>query len=220
MKVLVACEESQAVCLAFRQAGHEAYSCDLQECSGGHPEWHIIGDAIQEAYSGKYDMLIAHPPCTLLSKAGARWMYQGGRLNAERLAEARRAAEFFRLLLAAPAKYKAIENPEPMRVVRLPPASQAIQPFEFGHPYSKKTLLWLVGLPQLRPTNRLRTYAPYLPSNTGGKARGQKATPGISGAKMRSKTFPGIAAAMAAQWGDPERLARQWVQQSLFQQAA
>jgi hypothetical protein len=215
MRVLVACEESQAVCLAFRAAGHEAYSCDLQACSGGHPEYHIQGDAIVEAYSGKYDLLIAHPPCTMLSKAGARWMYKGGRLNAQRLSQARAAAQLFRLLLEAPARYKAIENPEPLRVVGLPPHTQAIQPYEFGHPYSKKTLLWLVGLPKLKPTQRVSDYVPYLPSNTGGAARGQRATPGISGAKARSKTFPGIAAAMAAQWGDEARLSRLPFQASL-----
>ncbi len=215
MRVLIACEESQAVCRAFRAAGHEAYSCDLQACSGGHPEWHIQGDAIQEAYSGTYDMLIAHPPCTLLSKAGARHMYAGGRLNQQRLAQAREAAAFFRLLLGAPVRHKAIENPAPLRVVGLPPHSQAIQPYEHGHGYSKKTLLWLVGLPLLVPTKRVAEYVPYLPSNTGGAARGQKATPGISGAKARSKTFAGIAAAMAAQWGSPARLARLATQQAL-----
>jgi len=201
MRVLVACEESQAVCLAFRALGHDAYSCDLQPCSGGYPQYHIKGDAIKEAYSGKYDMIIAHPPCTKLSKAGARWMYQGGQLNQARLAEAQEAARFFRLLLDAPARYKAIENPAPLRVAGLPAHSQAIQPYQFGHPFSKKTLLWLIGLPMLRPTQVLTEYAPYLPSNTGGAARGQKATAGISGAKARSKTFAGIAAAMAEQWG-------------------
>lgn len=215
MRVLIACEESQAVCLAFRAHGHEAFSCDLQACSGGRPEYHIQGDAITEAYTGSYDLIIAHPPCTMLSKAGARWMYEGGRLNASRLAEAKQAARFFRLLLDAPAKHKAIENPEPLRVAGLPPFTQAIQPYEYGHPYSKKTLLWLVGLPMLEPTHRVAQYVPYLPSNTGGAARGHKATPGVSGAKQRSKTFPGIAAAMAAQWGDPARLARLSIQQTL-----
>ncbi|MGY3091102.1 hypothetical protein ACVWYF_004166 [Hymenobacter sp. UYAg731] len=215
MKVLIACEESQAVCIAFRAAGHEAYSCDLQVCSGGRPEWHIQGDAVAEAYSGGYDLLIAHPPCTLLSKAGARHMYAGGRLNQQRLAAAREAVGFFRQLLDAPIRYKAIENPEPLRVVSLPPHSQAIQPYEHGHGYSKKTLLWLVGLPLLEPTNRVAEYVPYLPSNTGGAARGHKATPGVSRAKQRSKTFAGIANAMAAQWGDPARLARLATQQTL-----
>jgi hypothetical protein len=215
MRVLVACEESQAVALAFRAQGHEAYSCDLQACSGGYPEYHIVGDAIEQAYSGKWDMIIAHPPCTLLSKAGARWMYQGGQINSERLQEAKAAVRFFRLLLDAPARYKAIENLEPLRIVGLPAATQAIQPFQFGHPFSKKTLLWLVGLPPLKPTQVLRAYTPYLPSNTGGASRGQKATAGISGAKARSKTFSGIAAAMAQQWGDPARLASTSIQACL-----
>jgi len=204
MKVLVACEESQEVCKAFRDLGIEAYSCDLQECSGGYPEWHIIGDAITEAYSGKYDVMIAHPPCTYMSKAGARWMFpKAGSISAPRYQKAMAAKEFFLKLLDAPIKYIAVENPLPLKVVGLPEPAQIIQPYEYGHPYSKKTLLWLKGLPKLKPTNVLPQYNPFLPSNTGGVNRGQKYSRGIAkNAKEASKTFSGIAEAMASQWSE------------------
>ena len=142
MRILVACEESQEVTKAFRELGHEAYSCDIQDCSGGHPEWHIKGDAIKEAYSGKYDMMIAHPPCTYLSKAGARWMYPtAGNLCKKRYQKAMEAKDFFMKMINAPIEYIAVENPTPLKVVDLPKHTQAIQPYEYGHPYSKRTLL-------------------------------------------------------------------------------
>ena len=215
MRVLVACEESQAVTIAFRKLGHEAFSCDLQECSGGHPEWHIIGDALKEAYSGKYDLMIAHPPCTYMSKAGARWMYPKAKiLNLDRLKLAIEAKDFFMKLLNAPIEYIAIENPLPLKVVKLPKETQIIQPYEYGHLYSKKTLLWLKNLPILIPTDIQRNYTPYLPSNTGGKKRGQKYNRGISkNAKESSKTFIGIANAMATQWND---LSKMSIQTKLF----
>ena len=201
-KVLIACEESQAVCIAFRALGIEAYSCDIQECSGGHPEWHIIGDAIEEAYSGKYDMMIAHPPCTYMSKAGARWMYPtAGNLDLNRYKKAIQAKDFFMKLMNAPIKYIAVENPVPLKIVELPIYTQVIQPYEYGHSYSKKTLLWLKNLPQLKPTKIVENYKPYLPSNTGGAKRGQKHSRGTAkNAKESSKTFDGIAKAMAEQW--------------------
>ena len=106
MKVLIACEESQEVCKAFRTLGYEAYSCDIQEQSGGYPEWHIQGDALEEAYSGKYTLMIAHPPCTYLSKAGARWMYlTAGNLNQERYEKAMDGKDFFMKMLNAPIKH-------------------------------------------------------------------------------------------------------------------
>jgi hypothetical protein len=202
MRVLVACEESQAVTIEFRKLGHEAFSCDIQECSGEHPEWHIKGDAIKEAYSGKYDLMIAHPPCTYMSKAGARWMYPtAGNLSEERLLKAIDAKYFFMKLINAPIKYIAVENPTPLKVVGLPIHSQSIQPYEYGHPYSKKTLLWLKNLEPLKPTKIIKEYKPYLPSNTGGKKRGQSFNKGISkNSKESSKTFKGIAEAMAMQW--------------------
>jgi hypothetical protein len=202
IKILVACEESQSVTKAFRKLGYEAYSCDIQECSGGKPEWHILGDAIKEAYSGKYDLMIAHPPCTYMSKAGARWMYpNAGNIDNNRLKLALDAKDFFMKLLNAPIKYIAVENPFPLKVVELPKESQTIQPFEYGHNYSKKTLLWLKNLPLLKPTDIKSEYTPYLPSNTGGKNRNQSYSRGISkNSKESSKTFQGIADAMAKQW--------------------
>lgn len=202
-KVLIACEESQAVCIEFRKIGFEAFSCDIQDCSGGHPEWHIKGDAIKEAYAGNYDLIIAHPPCTFMSKAGARWMYPtAGNVCPERLQKAKEAKEFFMQLLNAPAKHIAVENPEPLKVVGLPEKTQTIQPYEHGDPFSKKTLLWLKSLPNIVPTSIVIDYKPFLPSNTGGGRRGQKAVfTNVSSQKHRSKTFPGIAKAMAEQWG-------------------
>jgi hypothetical protein len=203
MKILIACEESQEVCKAFRELGFESYSCDLQECSGGKPEWHIKGDAVKEAYSGKYDMMIAHPPCTYMSRAGARWMYPtAGNLSQERFNKAMEAKDLFMKLLNAPIPYIAVENPTPLKVVGLPKQSQAVQPYEYGHPYSKRTLLWLKNLPLLEPTDIKSNYKPYLPSNTGGKKRGQSYSRGVSkNAKESSKTFSGVAKAMAEQWG-------------------
>ena len=202
MKVLIACEESQTVTKEFRKIGIEAYSCDIQECSGGHPEWHIKGDAIAEAYSGKYDMMIAHPPCTFMSKAGARWMFPtAGNLSEERFEKSQEAKDFFMKMLNAPIKYIAVENPTPLKVVGLPMHTQAVQPYEYGHPYSKRTLLWLKNLKPLNPTEIIENYTPYLPSNTGGKKRGQSYSRGISkNAKESSKTFQGVARAMATQW--------------------
>ena len=202
MKILIACEESQEVCKAFRELGFEAYSCDIQECSGDKPEWHIKGDAVAEAYSGKYAMMIAHPPCTYISKAGARWMYPtAGNLSQERFKKAMGAKDFFMKLLNAPIPYIAIENPTPLKVVGLPKESQAVQPYEYGHPYSKRTLLWLKNLPLLTPTEIVSNYKPYLPSNTGGKKRGQKFKFKNISQKESSKTFTGIAKAMGEQWG-------------------
>jgi len=202
MKILVACEESQEVTKAFRELGHEAFSCDLQECSGGKPEWHIVGDALKEAYSGKYDMMIAHPPCTYMSRAGARWMYPtSGNISKERLDLATKAKDFFLKLLNAPIDKIAIENPLPLKIVGLPTPSDIIQPYEHGHPFSKKTYLWLKNLPPLMHTYFISEYKPFLPSNTGGKKRGQKFTYVNISQKDSSKTFLGIAKAMAEQWG-------------------
>jgi hypothetical protein len=208
MKVLVACEESQAVTIEFRKLGHEAFSCDLQECSGGHLEWHIQGDAVAEAYSGKYDLMIAHPPCTYISRAGARWMYpKAGTICNDRYNKALDAKQLFLKFINAPIKHIAIENPTPLKILRMPKYSQAIQPYQFGEPYSKRTLLWIKNLPFLLSTNILKDYTPYLPSNTGGKKRGQSYSRGISkNAKESSKTFPGIAKAMAEQWGNITKL--------------
>lgn len=227
MRVLVACEESQAVTKEFRKLGHEAYSCDIIECSGGHPEWHIQGDVLPllngncefwtkdrdgrgvgwHFIQGKWDIIIAHPPCTYMSKAGARWMYPtAGNISRERLAKAMEAKEFFLKILNADCDRIAIENPRPLKVVELPKPSQVIQPYQFGHSYSKATCLWLKGLPLLEPTEVLTEYKPYCPSNTGGVTRGQSYNKGgairaADDCVNRSKTFDGIAKAMAEQWG-------------------
>jgi hypothetical protein len=200
-RILIACEESQTVCKAFRAKGFEAYSCDVQECSGGHPEWHIKDDVLKHINAG-WDLVIAHPPCTYLSKAGARWLYAGGELNQQRLSLGLAAKDFFNAMLNAEAKFIAVENPTPMKVYDLPEHTQAIQPWQFGHAYSKRTLLWLKNLPMLVPTNMVKEHKPYLPSNTGGKKRGHSYSIGVSkNAKQSSKTFEGVAEAMAEQWG-------------------
>lgn len=203
MKVLVACEESQAVCKAFRAKGHEAYSCDVIECSGGHPEWHIQADAL-ELLKMKWDMVIAFPPCTYLTNAGARWLFAGGQLNKDRFQKGLKAKDFFLSFLNCDCERVAIENPVPSSVFELPEKTQVIQPYEYGHPYSKKTCLWLRGLPRLRPTCIVGEYVPYISSGTYSKTHDQKykgASRRGGSAKSRSKTFPGIAAAMADQWG-------------------
>ena len=210
MNILVACEESQRVCIAFRERGHNAFSCDIEPCSGGHPEWHIMQDVIpllngmcsfktmdgiEHPIDGKWDLIIAHPPCTYLSNAGARFLYPKGVLNEERLAKGMIAKDFFMHFVSADCDRIAIENPIPSKVYGLPPYTQTIQPWMFGHPVQKKTCLWLTGLPELQPTNvveeRQSTKIPGNWFNSGGKER----------QKNRAKTFPGIARAMAVQWG-------------------
>ena len=209
INILVACEESQRVCEAFRKLGGKAYSCDIMECSGGHPEWHIVQDVIpllngkcsfktmdgvEHSIDGKWDLIIAHPPCTYLSNAGARFLYPKGVLNEERLAKGMIAKDFFMHFYNADCDRIAIENPIPSKVYGLPPYTQTIQPWMFGHPVQKKTCLWLNGLPELQPTNvveeRQSTKIPGNWFNSGGKER----------QKNRAKTFPGIAKAMAEQW--------------------
>ena len=222
MRILVACEESQAVTIELRRLGHEAYSCDLQECSGGHPEWHIQGDALQliddaclvfATQDGhththtRWDMMIAHPPCTYLSNAGAARLYK--RIDGEsyvklsRLMEGLDAKDFFMALMNANIPKIAIENPIPSGVYRLPKYTQVIQPYEFGHPFSKKTCLWLKGLAKLKPTDvvteNIVSYVSGGSKDAHGNPRKNKGTT-IRSAKIRSKTFPGIAKAMAEQW--------------------
>src|SRR5574344_1208054 len=201
LKVWVACEESQTVCKAFRELGHEAYSCDIQDCSGGHPEWHLKQDVLPLLHQ-HWDLIIAHPPCTYMSKAGARWMYPtAGNLSEERYKLSQQAKDFFMEFYNCDCEHVAIENPVPLKVVGLPKPTQSIQPYEFGEPYSKKTLLWLKGLPLLKPTNILTEHTPWMPSNTGGFSRGQGGSRGIAhDPKTASKTFQGIADAMAKQW--------------------
>lgn len=166
MKVLVACEESQAVCIAFRKLGHEAYSCDTQECSGGHPEWHIKGDVLPlingnkpfitmdgdlHAIIGTWDLLIAFPPCTYLTNAGSVRLRIKGEINKERMAKAVEAKAFFMKFLEADCQKICVENPTPGKIHQLPQYTQAIQPWWFGHPYTKRTCLWLKNLPPPLP---------------------------------------------------------------------
>lgn len=162
MRVLVACEESQAVCIAFRKLGHEAYSCDTQECSGGHPEWHIQADVLPlingnkpfitmdgdlHAIIGTWDLLIAFPPCTYLTNAGSVRLRVKGKINEERMAKAIEAKAFFMRFLEADCQKICVENPTPGRIHQLPEYTQAIQPWWFGHPYTKRTCLWLKNPP-------------------------------------------------------------------------
>lgn len=194
MKILIACEESQEVCKAFRALGHEAYSCDVLPSSGGHPEWHIQGDVLEQLNNG-WDMMIAHPPCTYLSNAGAVHLYPKKVLNEERYKKGIIAKEFFMALVNAPIEKICVENPIPSKIYGLPKYTQIIQPYEHGHPFSKKTCLWLKGLPELKPSNvieeRQSTKVAGNWFNKGGNDRQVN----------RSKTFPGIAKAMAEQWG-------------------
>jgi hypothetical protein len=202
MKVLVACEESQAVTIELRKLGHEAYSCDIQPCSGGHPEWHLQQD-VTPLLKEDWDMIIAFPPCTYLSNAGACRLYpRKGELNLERYKKGLEAKEFFMMFYNANCPRIAVENPVSSTVFNMPKHTQEIQPYMFGHPYTKKTRLWLRGLPLLKPTNIVEPVGPYCPAGTGRKDRTKYgyAKRGED-AKNRSKTFPGIAKAMAEQWG-------------------
>lgn len=218
-KLLVACEESQRVTAAFRARGWEAYSCDIQEPSGGHPEWHIMGDClpllngnctfctmdgVEHRIDGRWDMIIGHPPCTYLTNASAVRMRVNGKIVPERYDRAMEAKDFFVKILEAECDCIAVENPTPLKMVGLPPYTQAIQPWQFGHPYTKRTCLWLKGIPNLVPTDIITEgITPWV--NGGCKdAHGNYRR--VQGRrerdpKNRAKTFEGIANAMAEQWG-------------------
>ena len=228
MKVLIACEESQAVCTAFRKLGHEAYSCDLQECSGGHPEWHIMGDVLplingncefdtvdgtHHAIDGKWDMLIAHPPCTYLTVA-ANKLYnieKYGDKAIKRLSDREYAIDFFMQFVYADCDRIAIENPVGVISTRYRKPDCIIQPYQFGHNVRKTTCLWLKGLPALQPTNIVEPEIIHSKGKSGGYSGASWTVKDENGktlsykdprvAKARSKTFPGIAQAMAEQWG-------------------
>ena len=193
MKILVACEESQTVTIELRKLGHEAYSADILDCSGGHPEWHIKGDVLKVLNNG-WEMMIAHPPCTYISNAGARHLYPKGVLNEERLALGMEAKGLFMELLNAPIEKIAVENPVQSTIFGIPKYNQIIEPYQFGHPFKKKTCLWLKNLPDLIPTK-------ILPKPESTKIAGNWFNKGGKNRQMnRSKTFPGIAKAMAKQW--------------------
>jgi len=198
MKVLIACEESQAVCKAFRKLGHEAYSCDIQDCSGGHPEWHIKGNVVNELYK-KWDLIIAHPPCTRLANSGVMWLNRRDLWD-----EMYYACEFFNMFQTYAKNNNclvAIENPIPHKYALeyIGKYSQIIQPYMFGHPERKATCLWLYGLPKLQETDNVFNEMIKLPKRE--QQRVHYLSPGKDRAKLRSKTFSGIAKAMAEQWG-------------------
>ena len=210
MKILVACEYSGTVRDAFAELGHDAWSCDTlpTESKGNH-----IQDDVLNHLDKEWDLFIGHPPCTYLSNAGARFLYPKGILNEERYKKGLKAKEFFMKLYNAPIKKICIENPISSKIYNLPKHDQTIQPYQFGHPYSKTTRLWLKNLPLLKETNNLKEHKPFLPSNTGGKKRGQKSSSGVvHNSKDASKTFQGIADAMGNQWGSIQstKIAGNW----------
>lgn len=200
MKVLIACEESQVITNTLRKIGIDAYSCDLKPCSGGSPQWHIQGD-VRTVLSEQWDAIIAHPTCRYLALSGVRWLYNSdGTKNTERWQHLKEAIEFFNVFRRHPCKLKAIENPIPHchavkgfdGIEGIGMYSQTIQPYEFGHTTSKRTALWLEGFPVLLPTymvpKHMRTYEIHT------------AAPGPEREALRSKTFQGIASAIAEQW--------------------
>lgn len=211
MKVLIACEESQTVCLEFRKRGHEAYSNDIIPCSGNHPEWHLQMDARKALYSRKWDLVIAHPPCTRLANSGVRWLASrkpraGYEWDSRRNLYMRTdeniwvdfldAAQFFSAFTeyGQSGNKIAIENPIQHSYARefIPSHHQIIQPWHFGHGETKATCLWLYGLPKLQPTNIV----------SGREQRIWRMGPSPERQALRSKTFTGIAEAMSDQWGN------------------
>lgn len=224
MNILVACEESQTVCKAFREKGHRAFSCDIQKCSGDHPEWHIKGDVLPllngncefvlecgqtDRQTDRWDMIIAHPPCTYLTVTGNRWLNveRYGEKAIQRLKDREEAVDFFMYFVKADCEKIAIENPIGCMSTRYRKPNQIIQPWMFGHPTTKSTCLWLKGLPELVSTNivevdRSDVYS-YIAKNGRIKhdSRLRSRCKVSERSKYRSKTFPGIAKAMANQWG-------------------
>lgn len=221
MRVLVACEESQRVCSAFRERGHEAYSCDILDCSGGHPEWHIRWDALAlingncsfvtcdgeiHSIEGKWDLLIAHPPCTYLTVTGNRWfnVEKYGDKAIQRERDRKAAEKFFMAFANADCDRIAIENPVGIMSTVWRKPDQIIQPYFFGDPARKATCLWLKGLNPLVATNMVE---PEIITYKNGKGTDNPwhmetmKLPKEERSKARSKTFPGIAKAMADQWG-------------------
>lgn len=219
MRILVACEESQAVTIELRRLGHEAYSCDIQDCSGGHPEWHIKGDVVpllngycsfetsdgvKHHIEGRWDMIIAHPPCTYLTVTGNRWfnVERYGEKAIQRYKDRRDAVEFFMLFANADCPKIAIENPIGHMSTAYRKPDQIIHPYMFGDPARKATCLWLKGLDPLKPTN---TVEPVIVEYKNGKGTDNPwhmepmKLPPAERAKARSKTFPGIARAIAEQ---------------------
>ena len=221
MKVLVACEESQRVCAAFRERGHESYSCDIIDQSGGHPEWHVMQDVLpllngncefettdgaRHNINGKWDLIIAHPPCTYLTVTGNRWfnVEKYGESAVQRYVDRKKAVKFFMHFVNANCKKIAIENPVGIMSTEYRKPNQIIQPYMFGEAAEKKTCLWLKHLPELKPTNVV--IPPERVKYNSGKTMAKWYADAWQLTKkertrLRSKTFPGIAKAMAEQWG-------------------
>ena len=216
MKILIACEESQRVCEAFRKLGCEAYSCDILECGGSHPEWHIQNDVLPllngdicfytadgliHQIEGPWDLIIAHPPCTYLTNTGNRWFNEEkyGDKARERKKLREEAADFFLEFTRTNAKHWAIENPVGYMNTHYRKPDQIIQPYEFGDAARKTTCLWLYNLPLLQSTNIVEPKLQYLKS---GKTidLDYSNAPKKERAKLRSRTYPGIAKAIAEQW--------------------
>ena len=200
MRVLIACEESQNICKEFRDLGHEAFSCDIKPCSGGHPEWHIQQDCLQ-VINDEWDIVIAHPPCTYLTVTANKYynekVYGEKAIKRKELRE--ESVDFFLEFTRLKCKV-CIENPVGVMSTRYRKLDQIIQPYMFGDPYEKRTCLWLFNLPMLKPTN-IVTPEPRIMYPCGhsmpawyNQIKGDRST-------YRSKTFPGIAKAMAEQWG-------------------
>ena len=205
MNVLVACEESQRVCNAFRERGHNAFSCDIQPCSGEHPEWHLQQDVLP-LLKEKWDMIIAFPPCTYLTVTGNRWFNidRYGEKAIQRHKDRKEAIDFFMAFANADCERIAIENPVGIMSSEWRKPNQIINPWQFGDAFEKKTCLWLKGLPELTPTNIVEI-PPRKKFDRGKSMPSWYAEawhlPKEERAKLRSKTFPGIARAMASQWG-------------------
>lgn len=201
-RVLIACEVSQTITKEFLNQGIQCYSCDIQPTQGNYPENHIIGDALKVAYNRKFDLMIAHPPCTYLAVSGAKHLYhRDGTINKVRLEQQKAAIQFVRLLLNAPIRYICIENPISVLSTAIRKPDQIIQPYYFGDPYQKTTCLWLKNLPVLKPTNIVNRghFKTWQCQKTGAIKR----IPlwySNSNKETRSKTFPGIAKAMVEQW--------------------
>lgn len=210
MKVLCACEESQAVTIEFRKLGHEAYSCDIETCSGGHPEWHLQQD-VTELLKEKWDMIIAFPPCTYLTTAGVRWFNEEkyGDKARQRKVFRQEALEFILGIYNSNCDKIAIENPIGYMSSMWRKPDQIIQPWQFGDEFNKPTCLWLKGLPKLEHTNIVGKGEMVTHVTKSGKLKidskwyydAIKIKDNKERSKFRSKTFPGIAKAMAMQWG-------------------
>ena len=225
MRILVACEESQRVCIEFRKLGHEAYSCDIEPCSGGHPEWHIQADVtpllngdcgfrtmdgMEHRIDGKWDMIIAFPPCTYLTNTGNRWfnVERYGDKAIKREGSRKKAIQFFMRFVNADCERIAIENPVGVMSTAYRKPDCIIQPYEFGEPERKTTCLWLKGIPKLHPTNIVEPKIIKCASGAIESNWHMETLPLKSHerSKLRSKTFIGIAKAMAEQWGKMEML--------------